>query len=59
MIGISGVYSAVFVAIMTLGYAALGWNFYRRSDRKSALLLMFYSFVYLPLTLVALYIDKL
>jgi len=59
LIGISGVYSAVFVAIMTLGYAALGWNFYRRSDRKSALLLMFYSFVYLPLTLVALYIDKL
>lgn len=59
LIGISGVYSAVFVMVLTLGYASLGWNFYRRSDRKSALLLMFYSFVYLPLTLVALYIDKL
>jgi len=59
LLGVSGIYSAAFIALLTLGYAGLSWNFYRKNDRKAALTLMFYSFIYLPLTLLALYIDKL
>lgn len=59
LLGASGILSAAFVALLTLVYAGLSWNFYRKNDRKAALTLMFYSFIYLPLTLLALYIDKL
>lgn len=56
---VSGGMSAVLVMVLTVVYAGLSWNFYRRNDRKAALLLMFYSFVYLPLVLMALFIDKI
>lgn len=59
LLGIAGVLSAVVVVVLTVLYAALGWNFYRKSDRKAALLLMFYSFVYLPISLVVLFVDKI
>lgn len=59
LLGVSGALSALFIALLTLAYAGLSWNFYRKNDRRAALTLMFFSFIYLPLTLLALYIDKL
>jgi protoheme IX farnesyltransferase len=58
-LGVSGWVSAFFVGLLTAAYAGLSWNFYRRNDRKAALLLMLFSFLYLPLTLMALYLDKI
>lgn len=59
LLGVTGLASAVVVAILTVLYAGLGWNFYRKADRKAALVLMFYSFFYLPISLVVLFIDKM
>lgn len=55
-----GSLAAGFVTLaLTLGYAVLSWNFYSQSDRSSALKLMFYSFVYLPLVLITFFVDKI
>lgn len=59
VMGVSGPVSTAVVLILSLAYAAFGWNFYRKCDRKSALALMFYSFVYIPLALIALFVDKI
>lgn len=58
-IGATGVTSAIVTVLLGLGYVALSWMFMRRHDRKSALSLMFYSFIYIPLTLIALFADKI
>ncbi len=58
-LGEAGWLSAAVGALLTLGYVGLSWNFYRQFDRKASLKLMFYSFFYLPLTLLILFIDKL
>jgi len=58
-LGIAGWLSALGALLLSLGYVLLSWHFYRRFDRKAALRLMFYSFFYLPLTLLILFIDKL
>ena len=58
MLGVSGWVSAVVVVILSLGYAYFGWSFYRAGSRKSALQLMFFSFAYIPVSLVALFADK-
>ena len=58
MLGVSGWVSAVVVVILSLGYAYFGWSFYRVGSRKSALQLMFFSFAYIPVSLVALFADK-
>ncbi|MBK7410227.1 MAG: protoheme IX farnesyltransferase [Saprospirales bacterium] len=57
-LGVTGMTSAIFMAVLSLVYAALGWNLYRKQDRKAALKLMFGSLLYLPLILVAFYLDK-
>lgn len=57
--GQTGIFSAVFVSILGLVYAGFGWNMYKKNDRKSAVQLMFSSFVYLPLTLIVLWLDKI
>ena len=57
--GVSGVASMVLACLLTLVYAGLGWQFYRRNDRRAALQLMFFSFLYLPLVLVAFFVDKI
>ncbi len=59
MLGATGMGSAYFVAGLSLVYAALGWNLYRKKDRKAALQLMFGSLIYLPLVLVVFYLDKM
>jgi protoheme IX farnesyltransferase len=59
LLGVSGALSALIAGALTLAYAAFAWRFYARADRAAALALMFYSFVYLPLTLVILFVDKI
>ncbi|GJM33187.1 MAG: protoheme IX farnesyltransferase [Saprospiraceae bacterium] len=57
-LGVSGIVSAVLVALLGLVYAGFSWNFYKKSNRKSALLLMFFSFFYIPISLIAFLADK-
>lgn len=57
--GTSGPVSAAVIAVLSLGYAWFGWKLYSGNDRKSAVQLMFYSFFYLPLALMALWLDKI
>ena len=57
--GLGSLIAAVIALVLTLGYAVFSWNFYRQANRKSALLLMFYSFGYLPLVLLTFFIDKI
>jgi heme o synthase len=57
-LGAVGMGSVVFAAVLSLGYAVLGWNLYRKQDRKAALQLMFGSLLYLPLTLAVFLLDK-
>lgn len=58
-LGASGLISAVLAVVMGLSYAYFGWNFFRAGNRKAALQLMFFSFAYIPVTLVALFADKI
>ena len=58
-LGVSGITSAIIAAVLSVVYAYFGWNLYRKQDRKAALMLMFSSFFYLPLVLVAFWIDKI
>ena len=46
----------VLTIVMTIVYSIMGLHMYRQQDRKSALLLMFTSFFYMPLVLVAFYL---
>lgn len=58
-LGASGIVSAILVGIMSVAYAWFALGFYRQNDRKSALQLMFFSFIFIPVSLIVLYIDKL
>ncbi len=58
-LGATGWISALAVVLLSMAYAGLGWRFYRCNDRKAALQLMFYSFMYIPFSLIALFIDKI
>ena len=57
--GISGWVSAVLLVLLSAVYTWLGWNLYRRNDRKTALQLMFFSFFYIPVALIAIWADKI
>lgn len=59
LLGATGVVSLVVVLVLGIGYAWLSWRFERRHDRPAALALMFYSFAYIPFTLIALFADKI
>jgi protoheme IX farnesyltransferase len=58
-IGWTGIISAIIVTVLGVLYTWLGWNLYQKQNRKAALQLMFGSFFYLPLTLIAFFIDKI
>lgn len=58
-IGAAGLVSAIIVGVLGLLYALLSWNFYQQNDRKAALRVMFYSFLYNPMTLIVLFLDKM
>ena len=55
----TGINSAIFLSVLALVYAWFGWNLHKKDDRKSAMQLMFSSFFYLPLALIALLMDKI
>ena len=57
--GESGIVSAILVTLLGLGYVAMSWRFYQQAERKTALGLMFYSFAYIPFSLILLFIDKI
>ncbi|MEQ8707305.1 MAG: heme o synthase [Phaeodactylibacter sp.] len=57
--GVTGAISAGIVVVLSLVYAGFSWNFYRKVDRKSALMLMFFSFLYIPVALLAFFADKI
>lgn len=57
--GVSGIFSLVIVSILSIAYVILSWNFYQQNDRKAALRVMFFSFLYNPLVLIALFLDKI
>ncbi len=58
-LGVSGLISAVLVGVLGVAYAGFAWNFYKKGNRKSALQLMFFSFFYIPVSLIAFLADKL
>jgi len=57
--GVTGLVSAIIVGITGLLYLLASINLYMKCDRKAALQLMFSSFLYLPIVLIALCADKL
>ena len=59
VIGITSWVSVVVILLLTLGYAYMGLNMYHKNTRKAALQVMFYSFAYLPMVLIVLFLDKL
>ncbi|MCB9081150.1 MAG: protoheme IX farnesyltransferase [Lewinellaceae bacterium] len=56
--GFGGMTSLIILTLMNIVYAALGWNLFRKNDRSAALRLMFFSFLYIPVALIALFADK-
>lgn len=58
-LGVSGIVSGFIVVIASIIYAYFGLNLYWKADRKAALMLMFSSFMYIPLALVLFFIDKI
>lgn len=58
-LGHTGLVSAVLVSALGLAYLFFSWNFYRSCDRKSALSLMFFSFLYIPVSLIVFLVDKI
>lgn len=57
--GITGITSAIVVGLLGAVYAGYSWNLYKKCTKDAALKLMFSSFVYLPIALIALVIDKI
>lgn len=57
--GVTGIISAVIVAVIGIIYAGFAWNLYKKCTKEAALKLMFSSFVYLPIALIALVFDKI
>ena len=58
-LGATGVVSMIFVTLVSLCFAYFAWNFYTKFNKESALRLMFSSFLYIPLVLLAYFFDKL
>jgi protoheme IX farnesyltransferase len=58
MIHLSGWIGAICCMLAAILYFAASVVFYRNNDQKSARRVMFASFIYLPIILLALLIDK-
>lgn len=58
-LGVAGKIATVSIVVSSIFFTWLGWRLYRKNDRKSALHLMFFSFVYIPLVLGVLLVDQL
>lgn len=58
-LGVTGIISTVVLTIIGLAYAWYSWELYKKCTKEAALRLMFSSFVYLPIALVVLVLDKI
>ncbi len=58
IIGLTGWVSAILLVVIGLLFAGTTVNLYRKCDKKAALTVMFSSFLYLPLALLLLVLDK-
>lgn len=58
-LGYTGWVSAVIVAALGICYSYFAWNFLQKPARKTALQLMFFSFGYIPLSLLLFWGDKM
>jgi len=59
VLGATGIVSAIILTILGLGYTFYSWGLYKKCTKEAAKKLMFFSFLYLPVALIALLIDKL
>lgn len=59
LIGTTGIVSAITLTILALFFVYYGWNLYKKCSREAARAQMFFSLVYLPIALCALYFDKI
>lgn len=57
-LGITGWISAAIVLALGLTYCWFSWRFWQQRGRKEALQLMFFSFAYIPMALIVLFLDK-
>jgi heme o synthase len=57
--GFAGTTAFLVILVLSTCFAYLGWRLYQNNDRKSALHLMFFSFIYIPFVLGTLLIDQL
>lgn len=58
-LGVTGWISAVIVGLFGLAYIYFGFKFSQKPERKTALQLMFFSFCYIPVSLIVLFADKI
>ena len=58
-LGGTGWISASIVVVLGLLYCVFAWRFLQRPERKTALQLMFFSFGYIPLSLLLYWADKI
>jgi len=56
--GVVGWVSTLIALVLTLSYVGFSWRFYKQASRKAALQLMFFSFTYIPVVLLAMFADK-
>ncbi|WP_020534095.1 heme o synthase [Lewinella cohaerens] len=57
--GYTGWWSAGIVAVLGVFYSYFAWRFLQQPERKTALQLMFFSFGYIPLSLLLFWGDKM
>ncbi|MEO5977567.1 MAG: heme o synthase [Chryseolinea sp.] len=57
--GITGIHSAIVATVCGVMFFALTFSLMRSGDRKSALKIMFASFLYLPIVQIAYVLDKI
>lgn len=59
IIGQTGIISAIIVTLLGITYSYFAWGFLKKPERKTALQLMFFSFGYIPFSLLLFWGDKL
>jgi len=58
IIGVTGIVSLIVVVLVSIGYFLFSVRFFRIWNKKSALLLMFFSIAYIPIVTILLFADK-
>jgi len=56
-LGMMSLPSMIVAVVMSILYTFFGWNLYKQKTRKAALMLMFYSFLYLPVVLIGFWVG--